>query len=70
MADVRDDRLVFHPLHVRERDDVDVAGGADVNVAAAERVFDRRDFVTFHRRLQRVDRIDLGDDDTRALAAQ
>ena len=42
----------------------------DVNVAATERVFDRRDFVTFHRRLQRVDRIDLGDDDARALAAQ
>ena len=30
----------------------------------------RRDFVTFHRGLERVDRIDLGDDDARALAAQ
>ena len=26
--------------HVLERDDVDVAGGGDVDVAAAERVFD------------------------------
>ena len=70
MADVADDRLIFHPLHVLERDDVNVAGRGDVNVAAAERVFDRRDFETFHRRLKRIDRIDLGDDDARALAAQ
>ena len=70
MADVADDGLIFHPLHVLERDDVDVAGRADVNVAAAERVFDGGDFVAFHRRLQRVDRIDLSDDDARTLAAQ
>ena len=56
--------------HVLQRDDVAVAGGGDVDVAAAERVFDRGDFVTFHRGLQRVDRIDLGDDDARALTAQ
>ena len=35
MADVADDRLVLHPLHVLERDDVDVARGRDVDVAAA-----------------------------------
>ena len=35
MADVRDNRLVLHPLHVVERDDVDVAGGGDVDVAPA-----------------------------------
>ena len=28
------------------------------------------DFVAFHRGLERVDRIDLGDDDAGALAAQ
>ena len=65
-----DDRLVFHLRHVIERDDVDVAGRGDVDVAAAERVLDRRDFVAFHRGLERVDRIDLGDDDARTLTAQ
>ena len=44
MADVADDRLIFHLLHVIERDDVAVAGGGDINVAAAERIFDGRDF--------------------------
>src|SRR5205814_3886203 len=68
VADVADDRLVFHPLHVLEGDDVDVAGRADVNVAAAERVFHGCYFVAFHRRLERVDRVDLGDPDAGALA--
>ena len=56
--------------HVLQRDDVAVAGGGDVDVAAAERVFDGGDFETFHRRLQRVDGIDLRDDDARAETAQ
>ena len=42
----------------------------DVDVAAAERVFDRGHFKAFHRGLKRVDRVDLGDDDARAHAAQ
>ena len=70
MADVRDDRLIFHPLHVFERDHVDVAAGGDVNVAAAERLFERHDFIAFHRGLECVDRIDLGNYNARALAAQ
>jgi hypothetical protein len=70
VADVADDRLVLHPGHVLDSDDIDVAGGGDVDVAAAESLLDGRDFVTFHRRLQRIDRIDLGDNDAGALAAQ
>ena len=35
MADVGDDRLVLHPLHVGEGDDIDVPGRGDVNVAPA-----------------------------------
>ena len=53
-----------------ERDHIDVAARADVNVAAAERLFDSRHFIAFHCRLQRIDRIDLGDDDARTLTAQ
>src|SRR5215471_1544486 len=70
MPDVRHNRLVFHPLHVFERDDIDVAAGGDVDIAAAERIFDGRHFIAFHGGLQRVDRIDLGNDHTRALATQ
>ena len=33
-------------------------------------VLERRDLVALHRRLQRADRVDLGDDDAAALAAQ
>ncbi len=35
MADVTNHRLVFHSVHVGKSDDVDVAGGGDVNVAPA-----------------------------------
>ena len=70
VADVADDGLVLHLRHVLERDDVAVAGGGDVDVAVAERVLDGRDFETFHRGLQGVDGINLGDDDARAEAAQ
>src|SRR6266404_2533725 len=70
VADVGDDGLIFHPLHVIERDDVEVAGGGNVNVAAAERVLDGGDFVAFHGGLQRVDRIDLGDNDAGPLSTQ
>ena len=38
--------------------------------AVSTHVFERGDLVALHRRLQRVDRVDLGDDDARALAAQ
>ncbi len=70
VADVADDRLVLHVLHVLERDDVHVAGAGDVDIAAAQRVFDGGDFEAFHRGLQRVDRIDFGHDHARAHAAQ
>ena len=51
MADVGDDRLVFHPFHVLKRNDVEVAGSSDVNVATAERFFESRDLIAFHRSL-------------------
>ena len=70
VADVADDRLVLHPRHVLGGDDVQVAGGGDEDVGALDDVVDRLDLVAFHRRLQRADRIDFGDDDAAALAAQ
>src|SRR5437660_6827740 len=70
VADVRHDGLVFHAFDVFELDYIDVAGSGDVDVAATKGLFDGSHFVTFHRGLQRIDRIDLRDDDARALAAQ
>ena len=71
VADVADDRLVLHLRHVVGGDDVEVAGRGDEDVGASStHVLERVDLVAFHRRLQRADRIDLGDDDAAALAAQ
>src|SRR5436853_6563063 len=70
MADVGDDRLIFHSLHVFERYDVEITAGADVDITAIQRVFDGGDLIAFHRGLQRVNRIDLSYDHARPLAAQ
>src|ERR1043165_8643068 len=70
MADSTDHGLVFHLLHLRERDHVGIAGCADVNVAAPKGLFDGRYFIAFHRCLEGINRIDLGDDYARALATQ
>src|SRR3954468_23320007 len=70
VADVADDRLVLHARHVVRRDDVLVAGGGDEDVRRLDDVVERGDLVALHRGLQRADRVDLGDDDARALAAQ
>ena len=53
-----------------ERDDVDIAGRGDEDVGARRGVFHRRDFIAFHRRLQRADRVDLGDQHAAAGVAQ
>src|SRR5262249_37790663 len=70
MTNVADDGAVLHLPHVVDRDDVDVAGRSDEDVGDRCRRFHRRDLITLHRRLQRADRIDLGDDDAGALAPQ
>src|SRR5690606_25007385 len=55
VADVTNDGLILHLLHVLEADDVEVAGGGDVNVAPAECVLERENAESFHRRLQGAD---------------
>ena len=70
VADVADNRLVLHLRHVIDGQDVVVARRRDEDVGAVDDVVDRADFVAFHRRLQRADRVDLGDDHPAALAAQ
>jgi hypothetical protein len=70
VADVADDRLVLHPRHVVGGDEVQVAGRGDEDVGLVDDVLEGLHLVAFHRRLQRADRVDLGDDDAGALAAQ
>ena len=70
VADVTNDRLVLHLLHVLQRDDVAVARGGNVDIAAAQRLFHRGHFEAFHRGLQRVDGVNLGHDDAGAETAQ
>ncbi len=70
VADVADDGLVFHPLHVFEGDNVHVSGCGYVDVAATKGFLDGGDFVAFHRGLQRVDGVDFRHDDACALSAE
>ena len=70
VADVADDRLVLHPLHVLVGDDVDVAGRGDEDVGLVAGVVHRHHAVAFHRGLQRADRVDLGDPHLRRQRAQ
>jgi hypothetical protein len=69
VADVADDGAVLHRAHVLDRDDILVAGGGDEDVGLRPRLH-RHDLIAFHRRLQRADRIDLGDHDAAAGLAQ
>ena len=70
VTDVAHNRLVFHLRHLLERQNIDVAGCRDVNVAPTQSVFNRRDLVAFHRGLQRINRVNFRDDDARAHASQ
>ena len=70
VTDVADDGVVLHLLHVLDRDDVLVAGRGHKDVGLVAHIVHGVDLVAVHRRLQRADRVDLGDNDTRTLAAQ
>ena len=61
---------MLHALHVAGVDDRRVAGGGDEHVGLGHPVLQRVDLVALHRGLQRVDRVDLRDDDPRALSAE
>jgi hypothetical protein len=70
VADVADDGLVLHGLHVLVRDHVEVARRGHEDVGLVGGVVHRDDAVAFHRSLQRADRIDLGDPHLRRQRAQ
>ena len=70
VANIADNRLVLHHAHVLQRDHVQVTGRRHVDVAASQGLFNGGHFVTFHRSLQSIDRIDLSDHNTSAQATQ
>ena len=65
-----DDGLVLHARHVLGGDDVLVAGRRDDDVGLRQDVLERGDLEALHGRLQRADRVDLGDHDAGALAGE
>ena len=69
MADVADDGLVLHVVHVIAGDDVVVAGAGDENVAFLHGVFHRSHFKAFHRGLKSADGVDFGHEHTGTEAA-
>ena len=70
VPDIADDGVVLHPLHVVVADDVHVAGRGDEDVGLVGGFLHRHHAITFHRRLQRADRVDLGHPDAGAQTAQ
>ncbi len=70
VADVADDGLVLHGVHVFARDHMVVAGGGDKDVAVGGGFFHRHDLEAFHGGLQGADRVDFGDPHLRAQRDQ
>ena len=67
---LRHDSILRHDLEVLSSNDVPVTGGGDKDVGPGGSIFHGGDFVTCHRRLKGVDRIDLGDENTSAVRSQ
>ncbi len=70
VTDVADDRLVAHAVHLRARDDVVIAGCRDHDIDLVAYLVEINDRVSFHRRLQRADRIHFGYPDNGAERAK
>jgi len=66
MADVADDGVVLHLLHVVEHDDILVTGSGHEDVHVADKVVESVDFESLHQGLESADGIDLRDEDTAA----
>lgn len=70
VADVADDRIVLHLLEMVADDDVLAAGGGDKDGCLFGRLVHGGHLVALHGRLQRIDRIDFGDQHAAAERAQ
>src|SRR5439155_12068409 len=70
VADVADDGVVLHLIHVTAGDHVHVSGRGHEDVAELAGVVHGDDLVAFHAGLQSTDRIDFGDVDNRMSGAE
>lgn len=70
VADVADDCLVLHLLHVFDGDDVAVASACDEDVDIGDDFFDGPDLVTFHGSLESADWVDFCNNDPGTLAPE
>ena len=70
VADVADDRLIPHALHLRTGNNMVVAGGSNDDIHLVANLVEYHNAVAFHRRLQSTNRVDLGDQDGGAQPAQ
>src|SRR5690606_21818104 len=66
VADVAEDGLVLHHLHVLAADDVAAPRRRHEDVRDGRGLIHRHDLVAFHGRLQRADGVDLGHEHARA----
>ena len=69
VTDVADNSLVLHLFHMLYTDDVAVTSGGYVDISLVKRIFQGGHLKSFHRRLQRTDRVDLSNQNPCAEAA-
>jgi len=70
MSDVADDSIFRHGLEVLSNNDVTTSSSRDEDVGAGSNILHSVDFVTSHRSLKSVDRVDLGDNDTGTVRSE
>ncbi len=70
VADIADDRIVFHPGHMIDANHILVASGGDENICVCHDIFKSLDLIAFHQGLQGANRVDLRYDDSCTLATQ
>src|SRR5690606_24256730 len=70
VADVADDGLVLHALHVLTRDHVVVAGSGHEDIGLVGGLFHGHHAIAFHRRLQGADGVDFGDPNLRTQRSE
>merc|ERR1711972_1079600 len=64
MANVADDGIVLHLLHVLQSDDLEIACGGREDVDLSHHGLQRDNLETLHARLERTNRVNLSDQDS------
>lgn len=70
VADVADNSIVAHLLHVLNADDVAVTSGGNEDLGLVEHVLNADDLVASHAGLEGADGVDLSHDDAGSLALE